>query len=58
MGVICEKCLNRKQLQEEKVKDKSELTFPELKSSMDEFFKKVEKFKNFIKFMLKKRDFT
>lgn len=50
MGVICEKCLNRKQLQEEKVKDKTELIFPELKSSMDQFFKKVENVYNALEY--------
>jgi hypothetical protein len=46
MGVICDKCLNRKQLKEEKEQDKLELIFPKLKSSMDEIFKKVESMYN------------
>jgi hypothetical protein len=42
MGVVCEKCLNRKQLHEEREKDKLELKFPLLRSSMDEIFDKIE----------------
>jgi hypothetical protein len=39
MGVICQKCINRKELKEESI----ELKFPDYKSSQDEIFSKIEK---------------